>query len=101
MVGVQRRCHHRRAQVGATDADVDDGANTLTRVTAPVPFSHSGREGTHARQHVVHCRHDILTVNPNGYVGAVPQSHVQDRPALRVVDLLPRVHAFDGRMQID
>ena len=55
-VGVvaQRQVGHRRAEVGAADADVDHGADPLAGVPGPLPAAHPVGELAHPVEHLVH-----------------------------------------------
>lgn len=51
------------------------------------------RELLHMCQHTIDPGHDILPIDHDGSVGPVPERHMQHRPILCEVDLLPIEHA--------
>ena len=56
----QRPVGHRRAEIGAADADVDDGADRPAGGAEPQPVAHSLGELAHRPEHVVDVRHDVV-----------------------------------------
>jgi len=91
----QRRGGHHRPQVRATDADVDDAANPLARVTEPFAPAHPLAEGRHPVEHLVHAGHHVRPVEDDRLGPRGPQRHVQHRAILGGVDPRAREHRVD------
>ena len=98
-VEAQRLVRHRRAEVGAADADVDDVADALPGVARPRAAPHRRREGGHAVEHRVHLGDDVLAVDDDRRRARRAQRHVQHRTLLGDVDLLAAEHGVDARAQ--
>ena len=88
-VGAQGLCHHHGAQVGASDADVDDGIDFFAGVAGPFAAVKPPGKGFHALQHLVHFGHHILAVHQNRAVAAVAEGHMQHSAVFGAVDGLP------------
>ena len=71
-VVLERLIRHHRAEVGATDADVDDVADALAGIALPRAVAHPGGEIGHAIQHRVHLWDDILAVDHDGSIPGCP-----------------------------
>ena len=97
-VGVvaQRVVDHHRAEVGAADADVDDGGDLLAGRARPLAAAQPVGEIAHPVQHLVHVGHDVLAVDGQLDALGLPQRGVQDRAVLRGVD----VHAGEHRVAV-
>ena len=90
----QRLAHHLRAQVGTTDADVDDVGDLKARAAAPLAFANLRSEVAHLRQHALHFVSNVHAVQ---YVLArttrrIAQRHVQDGAVFAQVDTLSGHH---------
>ena len=85
--------HHGRSQVGTADADVDDIADGPAGEAQVPALVHPADELVHALQHLAHPGHDVAAIDQDGSAVEVAQGHVQHRPLLGEVDLLPRKHA--------
>ena len=91
-VGAKRLVGHRRAEIGATDPDVDHGLNRPAGVPAPRPRPHLLGERGHPVEHVVHLADDVHAVDDERPVARQPQRDVQRRAILGRVDVLAAVH---------
>ena len=56
-------------------------------------------EVRHLIEHGVDLGHDVLAVDNDGRPSGRAQGHVQHRPLLRDVDLVPAKHGVDARLQ--
>ena len=92
---LQRLIRHRRPQIAAPDANVDNVANGLAREAQPVTGAHARGKRAHLVQHRTNRWHHILTIHRNGRVGAIAQRNVQHRAVFRLVDFLPGKHRLD------
>ncbi len=81
----ERPRRHRRAEVGAADADVDDVGDPLVGAD---PIG----ERRHLVEHGVHVGHDVGTVDDHRHVGRRPQRDVHHGPILGDVDVLTGEH---------
>ncbi len=91
-VGAQHLVRHRRAQVGAADADVDDGADPPAGVALPLAGADLVGEGAHLVEHGVHGRHHVLAVHLDDGAARGAQRGVQDGAVLGGVDLVAAEH---------
>ena len=103
VIGRQRERRHRRAEVGAADADVDDVGDRLAGGAAGLAGAHRVGECRHGVQHRVDLRHDVVAVDREALAVGRPQRDVQHGAVLGDVDLLAGEHgvapAFDvGRL---
>ena len=85
---------HDRAEVRATNADVDNGVDGLASVTLPLTRADLLGEGLHVIQHAVDLLDYALAVDLHGLVGGVAQGHVVDGASLCEVDLLALEHVI-------
>ena len=83
---------HHRAEVGPTDADVDDVLDPPPGVTGPLPRSHTVGERPHPPEDAVNLGHDVHPVDDEGLPLGHPKRHVEHRAVLRHVDLLASEH---------
>ena len=88
----QRPVGHRRTEVGAADADVDDGADAPPGRARPRAVADLLGEGAGAVEHVVDLGHDVATVDLDDGVRRGPQRDVQHGAALGDVDRLTGEH---------
>ena len=88
----QRLVRHRRAEVGAADADVDDVPDPLAGVAGPLARTDPVGEGGHLVQHGVHGRDHVLAVHLDHRVARRAQRGVQHGAVLGDVDLLAAEH---------
>ena len=93
-VGERAQClvRHRRTEVGAADADVDDVPDAPAGVAGPLARTDPSGERGHLVQDRVHGRHDVLAVDLDHRVARRAQRGVQHRPVLGDVDLLAAEH---------
>ncbi len=84
---------HCRAEIGAADADVDDGADGVSFGAAPCAAAHGFAEAAHLRKRLAHRRHDVLPVHAHRCVTAIAQRRVQNRAPFGHVDGLAGKHA--------
>ena len=92
-VGLEGLVRHDGAQVGATDADVDDGLDGLAGDADPLAGADAASEGVDLLQHLVHVGDRVLAVDRQGVGRGAAQRGVQDGAVLGDVDVLARVHA--------
>ena len=99
MEGRQRQRRHRRPEVRAADADIDD-VGELAPCPAMRAGAHAVGEGSHAVEHIVHHRHDVLAF---GLVNLIPPSakrYMQHRPVLGDVDRLAGEHGVAALLHL-
>ena len=92
-VGLEGLVRHDGAQVGAADADVDDGLDGLTGDTDPLAGADAAGEGVDLLEDLVHVGDHVLAVDRQGVGRGAAQRGVQDGAVLGDVDVLARVHA--------
>ena len=92
-VGLEGLVRHDGAQVGATDADVDDGLDGLAGDADPFAGADAASEGVDLLQDLVHIGDHVLAVDRQGVSRGAAQRGVQDGAILGDVDVLARVHA--------
>ena len=90
----QRLVGHHRAEVRAADADVDDVADRLAGVAAPLPRAHPLAEGGHPVERLVDLLDDVDAVDDQRALARHPQRDVEDGPVLGDVDVLAGEHRF-------
>src|SRR5882724_4933593 len=98
-VMLERLVGHHGSEVGAANADVDDVADALACVSFPLPAPYAIRELSHLVQDPVNLGHYVLAVNDDGSSFGRAKGHVQDRPLLSGVNLLPSKHGVNPRFQ--
>ena len=103
-VRLQRLVHHHRAEVGAADADVDDGADRLAGDALPLAGADLVGERVDLLEHRVHVVVDVLAVHderraprPRG----AAQRGVQHGAVLGDVDVLAGEHGLAPLGQVD
>jgi hypothetical protein len=89
-VGLQRLGDHHGSQVRSTDANVDDGVDSLARVALPLPAPHLLREILDVRQHAPDLVNAALL--DLELPVQVPQRDVQHGTVLGRVDVLAGEH---------
>ena len=94
LVGRERLANHARPEVGAADPDIDDVRNRLARKPAPFARTDAVAKTLHLIENAIDVRHDVLAVDVNRRVAAVPERDVQNGAAFRHVDLLAGKHHF-------
>src|ERR1700724_2319716 len=62
----QRLVRHHGPEVGAADADVDDVAYALARMTLPLTAAHTVGEVGYLVEHGINLGHDVLAVYDDG-----------------------------------
>lgn len=91
-VGLQRFGDHQRAQIGATDADVDHVGDLFAGAAAPHAGDDHVGELLHVGQFGAHIGHHVLVVHQDGIRAAVAQGRVEDGAVLRDVNVLAGEH---------
>ena len=94
-VRFERFGNHFRPQVRPADADIDYIGDGLAGIALPASGSDQVTKGSHFGQHPVDLRHHVLTVNQDGAIGPIAESHVEHGPIFGGVDLLPAEHGLD------
>ena len=92
--------HHQRAEIGSTNADVDDVGDSLAGVSFMFAVSHCVREGAHQPQHASHIRHDVFSINQHRTFRTVTQSGVQRSASFGRVDLVSVEHVLNTVFQL-
>ena len=92
-VGLEGLIRHDGAQVGAADADIDDGLDGLARDADPLAGADAAGEGVDLLEDLVHVGDGVLAVDRQGVGRGAAQRGVQDGAVLGDVDVLARVHA--------
>jgi hypothetical protein len=87
-------CHH-RAEIGATDSDINNVTNALTGVAFPRAVPDTVGEVPHPIEHGVNLRHDVLAVNDDGGAPGRAQGYMQNCSVLSDIDLLSPEHGLD------
>ena len=97
MVGGERLRGHARAEIGATDADIDDVADRLTAGTAPAAGMDGVAEAAHLLEDGAHIGHHIPIIDEDRAVrlAEIAQGDVQHGASLGVVDRCPGAHLRD------
>ena len=95
-VMTQRLVCHYRAEIRATDADVDDIADRPIRVSVPAAAADCFGESRHAVENRAYLGHDIDAVDQNALVFRRPQGDMENGPLLGYVDFLTAEHRFDA-----
>lgn len=96
----QRFGHHHRAEIGATNADVDYIGDVLAAIATPRSAAHRLAKAAHVLEHRIDLGHHILAVDPDGAIRAVAQRDVQYGAIFRRVDLLSVKHADNPAIEI-
>ena len=94
-VVLQRLVGHDRTEIGAADADVDDGAHAPAGVPAPAAVPDLVGERGHPIEHRVHVRDDVLAIEDDRRVIRRAQRDVEHGTPLRRVDVLAAEHRLD------
>ena len=81
-------------QVGATNTNVDNGADLLAGVSLPLATADLLAELLHVLEHFVDALDDALAVDLHWLVGCVAERDVVDSTLLGEVDLLAREHVI-------
>ena len=87
---------HRRAEVGAADAEVDHGRDRLPGEPGPAALTYRLRKRPHLLEHGSDIRHHVFALEPDRAAAAVAEGDVEDRPALGPVELLAAEHRPPG-----
>ena len=95
---IERPVRHRRPEVAAADADVDDRADAPAGRTGPVAVADAIAELAHPGQHLVHVGHDVVAVDLDHGVRGRPQRDVEDGALLGDVDRLAGEHRVAARL---
>ena len=94
MIGRQRQRRHRRAEIRAADADIDDIGELCAAGRRDRPRAQPRGESRHALQHVIHRRHDVLSVDEDGPVRTIAQRDMQHGAILGRIDRRTREHGI-------
>jgi hypothetical protein len=103
-VRLERLVDHHGTQVGAADADVDDGLDPLAGDPDPLAGAHLVGEGVDAVEHLVHVLVDVLAVDDQLarlVLDRAAQRGVQHGAVLGVVDALTGIHRGAPPDEID
>ena len=79
----QREIRHLRSEIGAADADVDDVADALAGMAEPRAGANARGEFGHRVQHLVHVRHDVMSIDQDTRVLAARAAPRAARHAVR------------------
>ena len=90
--GLQRPRRHRRAEVGAADADIDDVGHGLAERAAQSSLAHVVGEGEHLGALALDVGHDVAALDENGLAGKIAQRAVQRGAPLRRIDEIAAEH---------
>ncbi len=91
-VGGQRGDRHRRPEVGAADADIDDVVELVGGDAAMLAVADLIGKGEEALERRVHFGDDVLAVDADVGVGARAERDMKDGAAFRLVDRLAGEH---------
>ena len=102
-VRLERLVRHDRAQVGAADADVDDGPHALAGHAGPLAGADLVGEREHLGELGLHVAVDVLAVDDERRRGArrAAQGRVQHRAVLGHVDVVAAQHRLEAVGQAD
>ena len=102
-VRLERLVHHDRAQVGAADADVDDGLDLLAGHAGPLAGADLVGEGVDAAEHLTHVLDGVLAVDDvlALVLDRAAQRGVQHGAVLGVVDVHAGVHGLGALVELD
>ena len=92
--GRQRPRRHRRAEVRAADADIDDIGERVAPRAENRALAHGARESGDLGALRFHRRHHVPAVDTNRRAGKIAQGHVQGWAPLGGVDLLAGKQGF-------
>src|SRR5262249_45256311 len=91
---------HDWPEVGATDTDVDDVADSFAGVTFPLATTDTIGKVGHLAEHGMDLRHDVLAVDDDGRAFRRTKRHMQRGPIFRYVDFLAAEHRVDSSLQL-
>ena len=92
-VGLKGLVGHDGAQVGAADADVDNGLDRLAGDADPLAGADATGEGVDLLENLVHVGDRVLAVDRQGVGRGAAQRGMQDGTVLGDVNVLARKHA--------
>ena len=95
-VVAQRLVTHRRAEVAAADADVDDARDGLPGVALPLTGAYALCELAHLVEHRMHAGYDIDAVDDDVLGARRAQRDVQHGALFGHVDLVAAEHRLDA-----
>ena len=98
-VMLERFISHHRPEIGSANANVDDVANPLPRVSFPGSAPDTGGTIGHLVEHRMDLRHHVLAVDQNRGSFRSAESHVQNSSLFRHIDFFPAEHRLDARPQ--
>ena len=90
--GQKRPRRHRRAEIRAADADIDDVGHRLAERAAQAALAHVGGEGEHLGALGLDFGHDVAAVDEDRLAGEIAQGGVQRRAPFRRIDDLAAEH---------
>ena len=94
MIGRKRQRRHRRAEIGAADADIDHIGELGAAGRGDRSRAKPRGEGRHALQHVIDRRHDVFPVHMDGLVRTIAQGDMQHGAVFRRIDRRARKHGI-------
>src|SRR5271166_4967502 len=89
---LQRLVGHDRAEVRASNTDVDNVANALTSVAFPAAAANAVAEGGHLVEDGMDCGNDVFAVHNDRFALGRAQGHMQHGPLLSDIYLVPAEH---------
>ena len=95
----QRLIGHDGPKIGATDADIDDVFDALSRVAFPMAVADAPRKVGHLVEHRMHLRHHIPAIHINRFALRRTKRDMQSRPPLGHIDFLAPEHGADPGAQ--
>src|SRR4029079_17899066 len=98
-VMTQRVISHDRTQIRAAEPDVDDVADALAGIAAPLAVADLVGKGSHPIEHRVHFGNDVDAVDDDPFALRRPQGDVKNGAFFRDVDPVAREHGRDARLQ--
>jgi len=99
-IGLECIAGHQGAEVGATDADVDDIGNFLAGKTFPAAIAHAFTEIAHLCEYAIDVGHDILAIDVDRGVAAVAQGGMQYGTMFGEIDFFAGEHLVAHAFQI-
>lgn len=99
-VGLESLADHDRAQVGATDTDVDDGVDRLAAVALPLAAPDLLGELLHVVEHAVDLLHYALPIHLHRVILGVPEGDMVHGSVLGEVDLLTLEHVISELLDV-
>ena len=95
----ERFIRHHRSEIGTADADIDNVADSFSRVAFPRAAADTLAEFSHSVEHGMNLGHNVLAVDLDGRSSGSTEGDVQHRPVFRDVDLVASKHGVDPLSQ--